>query len=225
MGSEFSSVAAYIVRLRSSAHVSLGNPTQPWEAIQRAQSMCLFTAVVTCEAAKGSAMRRLVAVICFVCAVLAVTQTGSVLGRQEGTPPAAEEVVLPEGVTSEILAIAATEAIPLPPALMELIRFTVEPGAEIRLPEQSPSTALVLVESGTLTARVGAPVMVTRSSVGGQQEMIDAGSEYTAGVGDFFIGPAHTAVEARNEGSEPLVLLMAVIEPVAETVGAGTPTP
>jgi quercetin dioxygenase-like cupin family protein len=187
--------------------------------------MCLGTAVVTCKAVEGSAMHRLVAVIFFVFALLAATQTGSVLGWQEGTPSADEEAMLPEDVTAEPLAAASTEAIPQPPALMELIRFTFEPGAAIHLPEQSPSTALVLVESGTLTARVGAPVMVTRSSVGWQQETIDAGTEFTAGAGDFFIGPAHVAVEARNGGSEPLVLLMAVIEPISEEADEGTPIP
>ena len=168
-------------------------------------------------------MRRLSILMLLVIALL-TPHTGAVVAGQEATPAAAADVMLPAGVTAEPLALAATEAIPPPPAAMELIRFTFEPGAMIRLPEQSPSTALVYVESGILTARVGAPISVTRSSVGGQQETIDAGTGFTAASGDFFIGPAHVAVEARNDGDEPLVLLMAVIEPAAAS-GVATPTP
>jgi quercetin dioxygenase-like cupin family protein len=169
-------------------------------------------------------MRRLFALALLVFATLAASHAATVVAGQEATPPAEADAMLPEGVTAEPLAFAATEAIPPPPAAMELVRFTFEPGAMIRLPEQSPSTALVYVESGVLTARVAAPITVTRSSVGGQLEMFDAGTEFTTGTGDFFIGPAHVAVEAQNDGDEPLVLLMAVIEP-AVTTGVATPAP
>jgi quercetin dioxygenase-like cupin family protein len=145
---------------------------------------------------------------------LLATLTGGSLNAQEGTPAAEEAFMLPEGVTAEPLAGAVTQIVPPAPALMELIRFTFEPGAVLHLPEESPSTALVYVEAGTLTARVAATLTVTRAAVGGTREEIAAGTEFTAEAGDFFIGPAHIAVEARNDGPEPLVLLMAVIEPV-----------
>ena len=100
-------------------------------------------------------MRRLRVVTLIIVAMLAAPQAGVVVARQEGAPPAAAEFMLPEGVTADPLASASTEAVPPAPAVMELVRFTFEPGAVIHLPEQSPSTALVLVESGTLTAEPG----------------------------------------------------------------------
>jgi hypothetical protein len=171
-------------------------------------------------------MRRLqVLAIAFASAVLVLAAVGPV-ASQAGTPQA-EEFPLPTGVTAERL--AAVPAGPLPPApvILELVRFTFAPGAILYLPEESPSLALVYVESGALTARVAAPVLITRAVPRGASstpESIAAGTEFRAGPGDSFVGPSYVAVEARNDGSEPLVLLMAVLEPVTG-MRAATPTP
>lgn len=169
--------------------------------------------------------RFLALAVVIVSTLLAALASGSI-AAQEGTPAAQEgKIALPDGVTAELLALDVTETVPAAPAMMELIRFTFASGAVIQLPEESPSTALVYVEAGTLSARVAAPLTVTRGTVGGEREEIAAETEFTAEAGDFFIGPAHVAVEARNDGTAPLVLLMAVIEPAAPAMPAGMPAP
>jgi quercetin dioxygenase-like cupin family protein len=173
-------------------------------------------------------MRRLrVLAIIFTLAALVLAAGSSVAG-QVGTPQAEPEgFPLPPGVAAERLAAVPAEPLPPAPVILELVRFTFAPGAILHLPEESPSLALVYVEAGALTARVAAPLVITRAAPIGTPsapEAIAAGTEFTAEPGDSFVGPPHVAVEARNDGSEPLVLLMAVLEPTAG-MRAATPTP
>ncbi len=160
-------------------------------------------------------------------AVLVLAAVGPV-AAQVATPQAeAEGVVLPAGVTAERLAAGPAEPLPPEPVVLELVRFTFAPGAVLQLPAESPSLALLYVEAGALTARVAAPVMITRAAPIGTPstpEAIAAGTAFTAGPGDSFVGPPHVAVEARNDGADPLVLLMAVLEPAAG-MPAATPAP
>jgi hypothetical protein len=173
-------------------------------------------------------MHRLRMLIVALASVVVVLSAGSPVAGQESTPQVeAERFELPAGVTAERL--AAGPAAPLPPAplVLELVRFTFAPGAVLQLPAESPSLALVSVEAGTLTARVAAPVMITRAAPLGTPsapEAIAAGTAFRAGPGDAFVGPPQVAVEARNDGAEPLVLLMAVLEPAAGP-GAAPPAP
>jgi hypothetical protein len=54
-------------------------------------------------------------------------------------------------------------------------------------------------------------VTVTRAATEGRPEgagTIPAGTSITADQGDYFVGSPHIAVEARNDESERLVLLM-----------------
>jgi quercetin dioxygenase-like cupin family protein len=188
----------------------------------------LVTKVVAGQSPGGFRMRRLqVLAIAFVSAVL-ILAAGSPVAGQVGTPQAEEEgFPLPTGVTAERLAAVPAQALPLAPAILELVRFTFAPGAVLQLPEESPSLALVYVESGTLTARIAEPVLITRvmpMDIPSTPEAIAAGTEFIAGPGDSFVGPPHVAVEARNDGSEPLALLMAVLEPAAG-MRAATPAP
>jgi hypothetical protein len=161
-------------------------------------------------------------------AVLILTAGRSITAQVATPQPEAEGVVLPEGVTVERLAAGPVEPLPPAPATVELVRFTFAPGAVVALPEASPSLALVYVESGVLNARIDTPVTLTHVAAGGgpgEPETIPAGSPFMADQDDFFVGPPHVAVEARNDGSEPLVLLMAVLEPAEEMAGLATPAP
>ena len=151
--------------------------------------------------------------------VLALTiglATNDVLA-QEGTPaPTDDTFPLPPGVTSQPLGSGTVASLPATPARIEMLRVTFAPGSVLRLPAASPSLALVYVESGTLTARIDAPIAITRAAPSGstsKREEIAAGTQFMAGPGDSFVGPAHTMVEARNDGQEPLTLLMAVVQP------------
>jgi len=164
--------------------------------------------------------------IAFGAAVLVLTASRAI-AAQPATPQAEMGVELPAGVTQQNLAVGSAAPL-LPGGIIELARFTFAPGAVVVLPEASPSLALVSVESGILSVRIAAPVTITRVAPGGnpeEPETIPAGTMFTADQGDFLVGPPHVAVEARNDGSEPLVLLMAVLEPAAEMAVAATPAP
>ncbi len=101
--------------------------------------------------------------------------------------------------------------------MVGLLRLTFPPGAVLPLEEGDPSLALVYVESGTLTVRIEAPVTVLRASGDGAAEArqveIAAGTEFMAGPGDSFVSPAVIEGEARNDGTEPVVVLAAIVEP------------
>jgi quercetin dioxygenase-like cupin family protein len=165
-------------------------------------------------------MRRLrLLVVAFGAAGL-VLAAGRSIAAQSATPQAGTGVELPAGITRQDFAMgSATPLLPTGGATIELVRFTFAPGAVVVLPEASPSLALVYVEAGVLRVRIDAPVTLTRAAAGGsagEPETIPAGTAFTAGQNDFFVGPPHVAIEARNDGSEPLVVLKAVLEPGTE---------
>jgi quercetin dioxygenase-like cupin family protein len=165
--------------------------------------------------------------VAFGTAVLILT-AGGTIAVQEATPlPATEGGVLPPGVTAERLAAGPAEHLLPSPAVVELVRFTFAPGAGVVLPEASPSLALVYVESGVLRVRITAPVTLTRAANGSREEPepIPAGTAFMADQGDFFVAPPHVAAEARNDGAEPLVLLMAVLEPASALATPVTAAP
>ena len=164
-------------------------------------------------------MHRLgVLAIAFASAVSILAADSPVAGQVATPQAAAEGFPLPAGVTAERLAAGPAEPLPPAPLVLELVRFTFAPGAVLQLSAESPSLALVSVAAGTLTARIAAPVMITRAAPMGTPstpEAIAAGTAFRAGPGDAFVAPPQVAVEARNDGAEPLVLLMAVLEPAA----------
>jgi mannose-6-phosphate isomerase-like protein (cupin superfamily) len=137
---------------------------------------------------------------------------GRIAAAQEGTPAATPEVVIVDAIP-EYFAVEIAQTIPAPPAVLVLLRLTLEPGAVRAFPAVRETASLVLVEAGTMTSTATAPVTINRERPGGEREEIAAGTEFTASVGDFFVGPATGAVEeARNEGQEPLTLLVFVID-------------
>jgi quercetin dioxygenase-like cupin family protein len=173
-------------------------------------------------------MRRFQALVIVITSAVLVLAVGIPVAGQVATPQVETEgFPLPAGVTAERLAAGPAEPLPPAPLVLELVRFTFAPGAVLHLPAESPSLALVSVEAGTLTARVAAQTVITRAAPRGipsAPEAIAAGIEFTAGPGDSFMGPPNVAVEARNDGSELLMLLMAVLEPAAG-MRAATPMP
>ncbi|MDQ3694489.1 MAG: hypothetical protein M3464_12810 [Chloroflexota bacterium] len=141
---------------------------------------------------------------------------------QDATPAAEPEVVLVDAMP-EYLAVEIAETIPAPPAVLVLLRVTLESGAVRAFTAQRETAPLVLVEAGTMTATATAPLTINRERPGGEREEVAAGTEYTASAGDFFVGPATGAVEEfRNEGQAPLVLLVFVIDPAPDGAPAAT---
>ena len=162
------------------------------------------------------------------------------LAAQDATP-AAEEFA-PEGVAFEPLGFGTAEELPSAPADLVLIRFTIDPDAGFPIEADDPSVALAYVESGALTARVEAPIRVTRAATIAafatpgaveegslpEPEEVAAGTEFTLEAGDSVVFPPNVEGEIRNDGTEPAVALVAIVAPPEEgagTPGAGTPTP
>jgi len=184
-------------------------------------------------------MRRLSLLIPLLAAVfvglVAVGRGGpSTLARQ-GTPAA--EDFAPEGVSFLPLAFGEADQLPATPADFILARAVFEPGAGFPIEADDPSVTLVSVESGALTLQVDVPITVTRaatlaafatpevdeSAVPPPEEMA-ADTAFTMAAGDSAYFPANIAGEVRNDGQEPAVVLLAIIEPTGGGE-AGTPTP
>lgn len=91
---------------------------------------------------------------------------------------------------------------------------------------------LISVESGTLTVRNTVETVVTRETpVATQgadaQEVIPAETEFTMTAGDATLSPGNSGGALRNDGTEDVILLAALIVPIRDgtPVAAGTPAP
>jgi mannose-6-phosphate isomerase-like protein (cupin superfamily) len=141
----------------------------------------------------------------------------------EGTP--ASDMTA-GGVIFEPLAFGSVATVPAAPASFQLARARIEPGGHISVPANGPGLALFYVESGTLTCSATTSTNVMRAAMLATPEVqpfeeVAAGTEFTVGPGDSFIGLPNAGGEFRNEGAEDVVLLVADLHP--ET--AGTPAP
>ena len=182
-------------------------------------------------------MRRVpvpIAVVAVVLVGLLAAGRVTATAAQEGTP-AAEEMAPPEGVTFEPLGFGTAEELPETPADVVLARFTLDPGTGFPIEADDPSVALVYVEAGALTARVEAPVRVTRAATIAafatpgaveegavpEPEEVAAGTEFALAAGDSAFFPLNAPGEIRNDGPERVVGLVAVVEPLE--AGGGTP--
>ncbi len=159
---------------------------------------------------------------------------------QDATPPPGEGEFAPEGVTFEPLGFGTAEELPAAPADLALFRVGLDPGATFPVEEDDPSAALVYVEAGAFTFRVEGPIRVTRAATlaafatpGAVEEgavpapeEIPAGTEFTLEAGDSAVFPPNVPGEARNDGAERAVALVAIVAPPeAGTPEAGTPAP
>lgn len=164
-------------------------------------------------------MRRLSVVLLSIVILVGslVLGGGRLVAAQDATPAAGDETP-PEGVTFEFLGGGETEVLPSAPAGISLVRITLAPGASFPAEADDPSLALVVVEAGTVTFNIEAPVTVLHP-VGNKEptaedfEAFPAGQDFTMEVGDSALFPASTAGEVRNDGTEDAVLLGALIEP------------
>jgi quercetin dioxygenase-like cupin family protein len=140
---------------------------------------------------------------------------------QEATPAPPAEVTVSENVTLEPIAFGMAEELPPAPAVLQLVRVRVAPGAEFSEPDGDPGEALIAVESGTLTVSLTRPAVVTRG-LGGDKESIPANAAFQLHAGESVVAPPGSGGTFRNEGTEEAVLLGAGIRPAGEEMG--TPT-
>ena len=177
-------------------------------------------------------MRRVSVVVSLLAVVLVGLAVAAGAVAQEGTPAPEEEFELPEGVSFEALGYGTAAELPAAPADIALFRFGLEPGASFPLEEEA-SVALVYVESGVLTVVMEGPMTVLRAADAGtpfpmETATFAAGEEFTLEEGDSAIFPPAVAGEVRNDGTEPVALLVADVGPAQGEVGtpaAGTPAP
>ena len=155
---------------------------------------------------------------------------------QEGTPPA-DEYAMPEGVTFDGLAFATVAFTPPRPVDLGLYRSRLQPGASVDL-GSGAAYYLISVESGTITFHVDAPALVTRAVAGTPAaqtadqtvpEEAAPGTDVVLEQGDtalFSPNPGGAGGEVRNDGQEPVVVLVVEAQPAADGLsGAASPTP
>jgi hypothetical protein len=166
--------------------------------------------------------------------LLGLILTGRLSGiaRAQTAAPTADG--MPLGVSAQPLGLGHVATLPAAPADLLLIRFTVAPGASVPIDPNDPSLTLASIESGTLTLRFDGPLTVTRASAmtamatpGAMAmpatEQIPAGTTATLRAGDSVIGPPNVGGTLRNAGTEPVVVLNAIISP--EQMGPLAATP
>lgn len=126
----------------------------------------------------------------------------------------------PDGLEPVTLAEGVSGAVPTAPALLEIIRFDLQPGGYVSLPDANPATALILVESGTMSVTMDAPATVHRATPGDPVARPDeyaANTDFTVGPRESMIGQPYAKVLARNAGDTPLTMLMGVMQPAQAT--------
>ena len=150
--------------------------------------------------------------------------TGAVAPIASHTALAQESAATPG--TMEIASGVIAEEVVIPAGEPQIFRFHFDPGASVSFDDTDPSISLVYVETGKLTATFQGPISVSRAaSAGSPAEPVAADKEFTATTGDYFVAPGNTAVELRNDGSEPLTLLVATLIPATGGVASPMGTP
>jgi hypothetical protein len=157
------------------------------------------------------------AIAIFISGVITLTcgMLGPVSTRAQESTPVAEAtgVEVAPGVTFELM--PASED---PPSLYRL-RFAA--GATLAFVDD-PAISLVYVESGALSLQLDAAVSDARpESSSGEEE---ADTALTLAQGDYFVLPPLVAGEIRNEGQDPMAIVIVAITPGAiPTTAIATP--
>ena len=175
-------------------------------------------------------MRRVVPFLSVIVVVLfgllVVGSLGTRAQESIATPGPGEFELVPGQIGRELTS-GRLENPPAGPLHLGLLRFTSYPGSVLTTPEDDPTAALILVESGEVTLRLEGAVTITRTT--GPEE-VAAGTEITLGPGESFVWAPNVAGELRIDGQEPAVTLVAFLasadwEFEESTRTAGTPTP
>jgi hypothetical protein len=186
---------------------------------------------------EGTVMRRLVSLGAVIVVLLALTGSPHV-DAQDATPEVVEPIITGDFTFREFADFGVVDAATLPaaPVAMNLFRIEFAPGSSVVFPPGDPGLGLHLVESGTLTLReFNTDIVVTRAANQATpdaetSETLPAGEETQLEPGDGFLWPPLAAGEFRNDGSDPVVLMIVNIAPPSgpqpePDAGATTPTP
>jgi quercetin dioxygenase-like cupin family protein len=166
---------------------------------------------------------------------LVVVGEGAV--RAQDATPAAGEMSM-EGLTFTLLAAESEVTLPSP-ADLQVARAGFAPGAGFPLVPIDATSVMVVVESGTITARVveqawtisrGAAVQQAMATPGTAPEMagvieeVAMGEEAALQAGDVVYVPGNVSGEVRNAGQESTSALVFLIAPSSMMMDEATPT-
>ena len=136
-------------------------------------------------------------------------------GAQESTSPA-------ETAGVEIAPGVSFDLVPSSEDPPSLYRLRLAPGATLPFTDD-PAISLVYVESGVLSLQLDAPVSDARSDTESETEE-DADTALPVDPGDYFVLPPLVSGEFRNEGQEPVSIVIAAITPgLIPAAATGTP--
>lgn len=186
-------------------------------------------------------MRRILPMLVLVFVVMLGTAgiTGSSVVRAQDATPASGEMSM-QGLTFTLLGLAPGVMLPAP-ADLQVARAEFEPGAGFPIDPNDPVSVLVIMESGTLTARVdeqawsisrGGALEQAMSGgamepdMSGVLEEVPLGIEATMEAGDVAHIPGNMTGEVRNMGDEPASALIVLFDPgmmMSEEMPEATP--
>jgi quercetin dioxygenase-like cupin family protein len=153
-----------------------------------------------------------------------VGSAGAAMATAQDSTPASEEESTDEGVAYQFIGYGMAETLPSP-AELSILRLTLDPGAQFGLDPADPAVALVVVESGAATFMVDAEITVLHAPAEGEMfsqdfEVMPANETFTMEAGASAVFPNNVGGELRNEGDEPLSILVADITPSDTDAGA-----
>lgn len=137
---------------------------------------------------------------------------------QESTPGPSDSFEIAPGVTADNVVFVDGQENP------SLYHLHFAPGVSYPV-QASPSLELVLMESGTLTVRLDAPVTISQlNAMDGSGEAVAAGAEFTLGAGQYFVLAPGVSGEVRNDGEETATVSIAGMIPGGTAIpAAATP--
>lgn len=162
---------------------------------------------------RGAIVVLISGVVAFTCGMLGPISTDA----QESTPAAETTgVEIAPGVTFDLVPPSED-----PPSLYRLL---LAPGATLSF-AGDPAISLVYVESGALSLQMAAAVSDARTDADDGDEE-DADAALTLSEGDYFVLPPLVAGDIRNEGQDPVSIMIAAITPgLIPRTEIGTPSP
>ena len=149
---------------------------------------------------RGAIAVLVAGILTFTCGMLGPVSTVA----QESTPAAETNgVEIAPGVAFDLLPPSED-----PPSLY---RLRLAPGATLAF-VGDPAISLVYVEFGALSLQMDAAISDSRSDeAGGDEEDVD--TAVMLSEGDYFVLPPLVAGEIRNEGQDPMSIVIAAITP------------
>lgn len=167
---------------------------------------------------RGFGRRAAIVVVAALFAAVAV-------GLPRGEARQATSTTTP-AVSSQILATGLPLA--APGETLYLYRVTIEPGARI-VPHTHPGTQVASIVAGDLTYTVlQGEVSITRAASGGTPgptERATSGQEVVLRPGDALVERAGMVHQARNDGGEPVVILISSLFPTGEPLSRPATAP